>query len=331
MLQLANRTPLAAELFATPDPDGVEALHAVVCATFALTPDAPLVAEQRPVKLADTYEGDGEGRWLRRAGVVHPAKPGWEVLVEGEAVAPRGEVEALDASVSVGAWERALRVTGDRAYTGQRAPFCTAPAPFRRMPLTPTRAFGGRIGESGPCEVRNPSGVGHGTAQDPTAVRGLPLPNLEDPKALIRQVGDAPAPRWLGPVAPWWSPRAARAGTYDATWERERAPFLPRDFDPRFAMVTSDDAWPSFALRGAEPIVLRHLAEAARVDARVPALELRVSATFRGSRVALPVARETLLLLPGEGVGVLTFRAVLRCGHRVLDVSEVEIDAEGLP
>ena len=38
MLQLRNRTALPTKLLAIPDPDGVETLHVMVKATFALTP-----------------------------------------------------------------------------------------------------------------------------------------------------------------------------------------------------------------------------------------------------------------------------------------------------
>nr|MBK7069178.1 hypothetical protein [Deltaproteobacteria bacterium] len=65
MLQLTNRTALPTKLLAIPDPDGVEALHVIVKATFALTPAAALAAAQRPVALADVTAGEGAGAWLR--------------------------------------------------------------------------------------------------------------------------------------------------------------------------------------------------------------------------------------------------------------------------
>jgi len=332
VLQLRNRTALPTKLLAIPDPDGVETLHVMVKATFALTPAAPLVAQQRPIALADVTEGEGAEAWLRVPSEVHPAQPGAEVLVDGHAVAPGGRaVGVLDVGVSVGAWRRALRVFGDRQYTGVAAPWCTDPAPFARMPLTPRRAFGGVCPVTRQVEPRNPLGVGLAPddMRDLRALRGVALPNVEDPEALLGRPGDRPPPALLTPVAAAWHPRAGRAGTYDDAWDRSRAPFLPSDFDPRFLHAASEAMWLPTRPLGGEAIALHHLSDSPLVESRVPALGLRVRAMFRGDVVTLPALAETLHLFPDEGVATLLVRATLRCGHRVLDVAAVEIDAEG--
>ncbi len=332
MLQLRNRTTLPTTLLAIPDPDGVEALHVMVKATFALTPAATLVAQQRPIALADVTEGEGAEAWLRVPSEVHPAKPGAEVLVDGHAVAPGGRaVGVLDVGLAVGAWRRTLRVFGDRQYTGVAAPWCTDPAPFARMPLTPRRAFGGVCPVTQQVEPRNPLGVGLAPDDlgDLRALRGVALPNVEDPDALLGRPGDRPPPALLAAVAAAWHPRAGRAGTYDDAWDRSRAPFLPSDFDPRFLQAASEAMWLPTRPLGGEAITLRHLSDSPLVESRVPALGLRVRVMFRGDVVTLPVLAETLHFFPDEGVATLLVRATLRCGHRVLDVAAVEIDAEG--
>ena len=332
MLQLVNRTALPTRLLAIPDPDGVDALHVIVQATFALTPSAPLVSAQRPIALADVIAGEGAGAWLRVPSAVHPAKPATEVLLDAHAVAPGGRaVGALDVALGVGAWRRSLRVWGDRRYTGLAAPFGTDPEPFARMPLTATRAFGGSFGATGETAARNPVGTGFVPEgwRDLRVLRGVGLPNVEDPAALLQRPGDRPTPALVTPVSAAWQPRAARAGTYDDAWDRTRAPFLPKDFDPRFLQTASEAMWLPTRLRGAEPIALYHLAEAPVVESRVPTLGLRVRARYRGEVVELPAHAETLHLHPDEGVGTLLVRATLRCGHRLLDVAVVEIAAEG--
>lgn len=333
MLQLANRSALPAKLLTLPDPDGVDALHVLVKATFALTPDAPLAPAQRPVQLSEARVGEGALSWLRLPSEAHPPKPGCELLIEGDVVAPGGTpVTVLDAGVAVGAFERLVRAFGDRQYTGYAAPFCSAPAAFTRVPLTPERAFGGRYAPDGSYDPRNPVGAGFVPEglRDLGALRGIALPNLEDPYALIAQPGDRPAPRWFGAVSAAWSPRAERAGTYDDVWDRARAPFLPTDFDPAFNMVTPDPMWLPSRLVGGERIALQHLAERPWIESRVPALGLRVLARVRGETRELSALSETLHLFPNEGVGTLLLRATLRCGHRVLDVSSVEITAEAV-
>jgi hypothetical protein len=320
MLQLRNETELPVALFALPDPDGVETLHVVVQQTFSLVPDAP-ATPQRPIARADVRVGEGPAAWLQRPSVVHIAKPWSEVLVEGEAVVPHGEaVPSLDVEIVVGSLRRVVRVLGDRWFTGHSAPFATGPASFQRMPLTPTRAFGG------PGEVRNPAGMGFvASGVDTASLRGLPLPNLEDPFALFTGPGDAPEPALLSPLDASWQPRLGYAGTYDDTWDRTRAPFLPTDFDTRFAQVAPRTMWIEPGLRGGEAITLVHLSDTPRIDSRVPARPLAVHAWYRGETVALPVRIETLHLFPGEGVGTVVYRATLRCGHRLLDVAEVAV------
>lgn len=331
MLQLVNRSALAAKILTLPDPDGVEALHVIVKATFALSPEAPLTREQRPVTLADEVVGEGARAWLRRPAEVHPPKPACEVLVEGDAVAPGGRaVPWVDASVVVGAWRRVVSVTGDRRYTGHERPWASAPVPFTRMPLTPDRAFGGVFKATGLTEMRNPVGVGVAPEdlRDLRGLRELPLPNVEDPAAPLARVGDRPRPTLVTPVAASWSPRAERAGTYDDAWNQRRAPFLPVDFDPRFLMTASEPMWLPERLRGGERVALEHLAENPVIEGRVPSLGPRVRARFRGAWRELPALAETLHLFPNEGVGTLVLRATLRCGHRALDVSAVEITTE---
>ncbi len=327
MLQLANHTALPAKILSLPDPDGVDALHVLVKVTFALTADAPLVDEQRPIVTADEWEGEGDAAWLRRASELHPPKAATDVLLEAVAVTPHARaVTELDVGVAVGPLRRELTVIGDRFYTGLDAPWCTAPTPFTRMPLTPDRAFGGRHATSGLVDPRNPVGVGLAPSNG-SDLCGLRLPNVEDAAERMRRVGDRPSPALVTPVAASWSPRAQRAGTYDDAWDRARAPFLPVDFDARFLQVASDGWQVTPHLQGGEPIELRHLAAEPVIRSRVPVTGLRVDALYRGAPCPLAPRIETLHLLPSEGLATLTLRATLRCGHRLLDVAAVEITA----
>ncbi len=330
MLQLLNRTPLSAALVTLADPDGVDALHVVVQATFALRPDAPLVREQRVVALADERVGDGPGARLRRPSVVHPAKPRCELLIEGEVVAPgQTPAQVVDAAVVVGQFQRNARAFGDRQYTGDPRAMWSDPAAFIRMPITPDRAYGGTYPVTGEIDPRNPAGRGF-VPRDHRDVRGISLPNLEDPSGLIGHPGDHVSPVLFGPVEATWSPRRERAGTYDAAWDRTRAPFLPRDFDPLFVMSADASMWLPERLRGGERIAMWNLADDPVIEGSVAYFGVTVRVRFRGRTVVIPAESETLHLFPGEGVATLAWRAVLRCGHRVLDIASVEITAEAM-
>ena len=101
------------------------------------------------------------------------------------------------------------------------------------------RAFGGTdrsrvkdgILES---EPRNPAGTGFLGKKTALPIDGVKLPNLEDPKDLISSSRSRPKPMGFGPLAPDWEPRRSFVGTYDEAWQKNRAPYLPNDFNPRF-------------------------------------------------------------------------------------------------
>ena len=78
-------------------------------------------------------------------------------------------------------------------------------------------------------------------------------------------------------------PRRAFAGTYDAQWQRTRAPYLPEDFDQRFLQC----AVPEFAfdryLAGGEPIEIEGCAPDGAISFKVPASPLDIAITVAGS------------------------------------------------
>ena len=57
------------------------------------------------------------------------------------------------------------------------------------------------------------------------------LPNLEDPREMVRTPNDRPAPAGFGPLDATWPQRTALMGTYDDRWLREDFPGLPKDLD----------------------------------------------------------------------------------------------------
>ncbi|MEM6996043.1 MAG: pentapeptide repeat-containing protein, partial [Myxococcota bacterium] len=68
-----------------------------------------------------------------------------------------------------------------------------------------------------------------------------PLPNVEDPKALVRSKGDRPRPASLNPIDVAWPQRASLAGTHDETWLKTLYPGFARDIDWGFHNVAPRD------------------------------------------------------------------------------------------
>jgi len=341
MLQLNNQTRFAPLVQVLPDRDAVDTLYVVVRGTFTLAPVPALGADQPPPHAADSYWGEPGASSLKYAADIHVGKIGTDVALVGSAHAPRGRaVPEMLCALGVARRRKVVRVVGDRTWRGAVGG-ATPPAPFASMPLLYERAFGGRDQESGrgvelangnvASEERNPVGVGFRAVRRLRWGAGVRLPNLEDPQCPWRALGDRPPPAGFGFIAPSWQPRRGYAGTYDAAWAANRAPFLPRDFDPRFANAASAGLTFEDGLRGGEPITLDGVSREGPLRSVVPVLWPRVEVVVAGRRET-PVAQlETLLLEPDEKRMSLTWRAALRCDKRALKIERIHIREEGAP
>lgn len=336
MLQLHNHSPLAALMFAALDEAGRDTVILVIKASFELRPgQAPvLVAEhQRAVTLGDEYWGEPTASSLRYASEVHLPKPGTDVIVNGDACAPHGRaVTELELLVRVGERSKLARVFGERVWiAADDRVIASRPQPFVRIPVIWERAFGGREpGEDGRVESRNPVGVG---LVDPrrgaAALHGQPLPNIEDPRELLRGPGHTPAPVGFGAIAPTWSPRVEWVGSYDARWREQRAPLLPEDFDARFFQVASSGLSFDPPLRGGEPVSLRGFDPDHELGFTLPRVELELSACVRGSTQPLAATLDTVLLEPSDRRFEMTWRASTIVAH-TLALERVELRLAGL-
>lgn len=137
---------------------------------------------------ADRLEGE-QDLWVMAAKELPPGnpldigmpKPQAEVLIGGHAAAPQGRpTERMVLGWTLGPMQKHLLVTGDRYWqmtaSGWRP---TAVQPFRQMPLTRQRAFGG------PGYAANPVGAGYGALHRTMAGELVALPNVESPEHAI--------------------------------------------------------------------------------------------------------------------------------------------------
>ena len=291
MPDVDNATPFAASVMPSCDRDGRDVLLLVVAAQFELPgPDyrerrLRLLSVQEPPPLADEYLGEPGRGSIRREGQTTYTKPATDISVCGDACAPHGTpVTQMDVSIRVGPCAIDLSVFGDRTW--QRAVTVgVTPSwaePFVKMPLVWERAFGGVTAgstEQRPAfEPRNPIGCGFET--DPDAAVGTPVPNIEDPRQLIRRLADRPRPIGLGPVARHWQPRASYAGTYDEAWKRERAPLWPVDFDERFFCGAVPQLQASPHLTGGELVDLHGLHPDGSIRFALPTLRMVARSRF---------------------------------------------------
>jgi hypothetical protein len=320
MPNLENLTPFAAISLPSMAPDGTDLLLVVVSGRFALPPAGRLSAapprpseEQRPVQLEDVHHGPPDASSLRYEGQSAPLRRATDVLLLGQAWAPRGVAAGrVDVALAVAPhFVKTAAVFGERVFTqgvGRVTP--SAPRPFVSMPLVYERAFGGaEPGDHVPraYEPRNP--VGRGFFTSAAGALYQPAANIEDPHDLIGSVSDRPAPRGFGPIARSWQPRVGFAGTYDQRWLEELAPNWPPDFDARFFQAAPPDQQVQGYLQGGERVAVGGVAPEGDIHFEVPRERLLLKGYFRGRVERRRMVIDSLVIEPDEGVFTLTWRA----------------------
>jgi len=336
VLRVDNYTPFVPGMFLFPDAEGCDTLYVVLKATFSFAGGRLSIAgARRPIVVSDTFSGEPGASSLVYASEAHLLKPTTDVAVIGEAFAPGGRsTPSCAVLVSVGPVRKLVQVLGDRTWrTGIGGQRPSLPEPFVRMPVIYERAFGGSHdpGRGEPAfEPRNPVGVGFRGNRSSAEMDGTPLPNIEDPRALIQSPGDVPPPAGLGFVAPAWEPRRGLAGTYDEAWRKARAPYLPADFHPRFFQAATPDLVCPAPLVGGEPVELANLSPEGAVRFRLPMCAFDVEITV-GDRVERPpMIMETVLLEPSESLVTLAFRGAVSCDKEALRIESARFDVRSL-
>jgi hypothetical protein len=337
MLQLKNQTPFKAALAAFPNEDGIDSIYLVVKATFALRVGVDLVEEQAPVCLEDQYWSEPGRSSLKLPSEMHLPKPASDVLFVGHAYAPGGRpVSQLEVSLQVANRRKRLLISGERTWkNGVLTVSPSKPEPFELMPIVYERAYGG-IGEPDrkgqvPFEPRNPVGVGFAKGKNKGYLKGTPVPNIEDPDRPMTAPGSRYNPAGFGPIAPMWEPRKSLAGTYDEAWQRNRAPYLPHDFNMRHFNVAHADLICDGHLAGGEPIVLKNLSrETPVIRLNVPSVEIESTFRVAGSSQTVPLHLETIMFMPDDGCYSATWRGGLACDKKLLKVEEVTVKLNGM-
>lgn len=322
MSALQNLTPFAAACIPSMSRDD-ELLTLVVVAGRFLLPqpgttrvEAPRIAdEQPPVRFEDEYHGDPASSSLRHEGQSTYFRPGTDLYVVGHAWSPGGRAASQGAvAVRVGQYQKAAAVFGDRVWSpGVVSMSPTRPLPFTSIPLTYERCFGGF--PSNPSRAiaeaadRNP--VGRGLFASEREATGQPLPNFEDPTALIQGLSDRPHPCGFGPIARHWAPRRSFGGTYDQAWIEERMPLWPRDFDERFFCAASPGLCATPHLRGGEPVQLVGMSPDGAYDFSLPVVRLRARFELASSSIRRPLILDAVSFEPEDGSFTLVWRAFL--------------------
>jgi hypothetical protein len=318
--------------------DGQPLVVLIIGTTFRIKDDQLVPADQqREVNLGGEYLGDPGKSSYKYEPETAFIKLSTDVILIGSACARRpGETEG-EVRLSVGPLAKTVRVTGDRYWVKSLGSvYMSSPESFEKIPLIYERAFGG-WDRSHPdpnkhaFEPRNPVGTGfrskHGKFEE-----GVRLPNIEDPKNLIRNNGDTPPPAGFGFTSPDWQPRASFAGTYDSAWMENRMPLLPLDFDRRFFNAASPGLIAPGYLKGDEPVSIEGVSPRGKIAFNLPGLappECRVQLTGRRD-VLVETKLDTVIINTDEDILLLIWRGHLSVRNGPHDVVSIQIQAEGI-
>lgn len=161
-----------------------------------------------------------------------------------------------------------LPVRYEYAYGGENKVLVTESAARRvgkryRLPGRAPQAAGAAPDEAIAHTVCEQNPVGRGFAErwyvHARKLARMPAPQIESPQEPISRFGRAYAPQGFGIIGRPWTPRLARAGTYDQRWLDERHPNLPADFDFAYWNGAPADQQVAPHLTGDERFMLRNL------------------------------------------------------------------------
>ncbi|MGQ9366163.1 DUF2169 family type VI secretion system accessory protein [Azospirillum sp. ST 5-10] len=233
-------------------------------------------------------------------------KPVGESMAVGSCHAPDGiPVPRVDVAFTIGNHRKVLAVFGDRYWIeGEDGRFTmTEPEPFTRMPLRYENAFGGVD------YIHNPLGKGRYNVWDLYPDGRIPVPNVEDPERLIRDIEDEPPVVGFAPLSEWSPLRQEKMGAMGVDWMRRERPRKPVDFDWTSYNAAPEDQQAMGFYRGDEVLTFENM-----------------HPDFNPFRVRLAEVRVRLFVNRLEPDGSLTFFEP----PMNLDTVWVDVDAEKL-
>lgn len=338
MLQLNNRTPFVCSLAIFPNEDGIDSAYGIAKATFELGSKSPqLAAVQSPLVAADEFWGDPQQTSLKRAAEVGLSKPGTDILLLGHAYAPNGSGSVGEVRLNVGHQQKTVSVFGNRIWdSGLFGLKISPPELFQKLPLKYELSFGGTDRDPedpsrAEFEPRNPVGRGLLPKKSRLPKKGQPLPNFEDPTHLIKGASDRPAPAGFGPICAHWEPRKSFAGTYDAVWQKKRAPYLPKDFNRKFHQTAPPDLISPSPLKGGEPVEIAGAAPGAPMQFSLPLCTVEMVFHLDGQPTTTRAEMDMVCFEPDEHRMTIVWRASHVVDKKLPKLRELEIRCREFP
>ncbi len=276
-------------------------LTVVAKATFSLKPGkVSLAADQQVVNERERHWSDDAARSLYAPSDLVPFKRRVDVVLVGQAFAPRGApARSLVARLGVGEIDKSIEVHPDRALT--REGEIREGGAWTSMPLLYERAAGGP-------ETWSPVGVSREAPPDAYGQRILP--NLVSPSAR-RSEPELAAPACFGPIPASWPVRRDRLRHRAEDWNEARFEDVPigDDFDAGYFQVAPHDQQLE-ALRDEEPLVLENLlADHPRLTTKLSGLQPKAFVDIPGQAPRdLRLVADTLWIDTDRAICTVTWR-----------------------
>ncbi|MFZ1986181.1 MAG: DUF2169 domain-containing protein [Desulfatitalea sp.] len=332
-MRVENTTIFDAAALPLIGPKGENLLTVMVKGTFRFTSGHTEPAEdQAPIAYGDVYEDEVLGGGVRYESDIVPFKPRADIVLRATAYAPDDKpATSVPVTVKVGSVEKRLLVFGERYWNHSgvlsRRYTMTEAKPFVRRPIVYRDAFGGINTITGEYCAENLVGTGLYFPHAKQNLAGKPLPCIEDPRCLIRNLEDRPRPVGFGFYHRAWRPRAGYAGTYDAAWRKRRSPLPPEDFDARFYNGAHPDLQVDGYLKAGEPVTLLNLTPEGEIGFKLADVTPSCAITRRanGGRSkteTVAMHLDTLFMEPDEKRYCVVWRAAVPLS----DAAAVEID-----
>jgi len=299
--KISNKTACEVKILFSNDEEFRPLVAPIVKATFDISDSGQLKfsKNQIPVNFDGEYYDDPENSSYVFEPEAAYVKPGTDVVVIGDAVSRKGAVTHLLVEIKIGDLYKKLGIFGNRYWLKQSVGYVVSEIePFEHMPLVYENAFGGwdrrhQDPNMHGFDARNTVGKGFYRGDiDYVSGIDMPLPNIENPDDLISSIKDQPAPVGCGFTLPHWMPRAKLAGTYDSSWEIDRNPLLPKDFDRRYFNAASGGLISEQYLTGKEAVSISNMTAGGILQfylpgARPPVVEIEFADTYEEMRTVL--------------------------------------------
>lgn len=218
--------------------------------------------------------------------------------------------------------DKKLYVFGDRNWTLIGA---SEPQMFSRMAVDYPHAYGG---EKYPD---NPIGKGHAATKDESGADIHPLPNIEDPKHVMKSKGDRPPPASLSSWDLMWPVHfEKKMGTYDAKWVEKNGFALADDVDFDLFNVAPPDQRIDRMFDGNEEIKIENMHPDKRLlETKLPGFKARCLVRFKKEHDPeqklhdLPLRADTIHVFPHRERAIVFMRATTEI--HTSDATDVEL------